>query len=142
MNYLKSKRTTLIMLATHFVLLSYILIISILADKINATWLLGVLFNKQVNIGWVLLLMTILELLSTLTFQLRILFSAKFNKIKTFKLRLLVATIAGVSWLIAGVQGIVLIGDSDNLAKTLIKLLPVFIATFNGVYISLGVNNV
>lgn len=68
-----------------------------------------------------------LELLSTITFQLRLWLTSK-DKISA------AASIGATSWMIAGLQGILLIGGSNDSIQFLIKMLPVGIATYIGIY--------
>lgn len=99
----------------------------------------GWFFGKQVNIAFVLLIMFILELGSTLTFQLRLKLTAKFedDPVKNRIYHIWVPIIAGLSWLIAGIQGVLLIGGTETFIDFLLKMPPVFIATFNGVYLNM-----
>lgn len=89
------------------------------------------LFDTTVNIGIVLLIMYILEIISTLTFQARILLTSKKDKIKY---NWIIPAIACFSWLIASLEGLLLINDSDTIIKFIIKFVPVGVATFLGVY--------
>lgn len=78
----------------------------------------------------IFMIMFIFEIMSTITFQLRIWLTQK-NKIS------LAALIGASSWLIAGFQGIMLINGSidgiSDIFTFLLKIPPVFIATFNGI---------
>lgn len=130
-------KNVLFLLSTNIVLFIYVGIFFIVGELNPSPVFTGVLFNKTINLGWVLLIMCILELMSTLTFQIRINLTARYEITQNQKLKMVVPFFAGFSWIIAGLQAIVLIGDSSDLIKTVIKLLPVFIATVNGVYISL-----
>lgn len=130
--WLKENKLILIL---QIVLIAYLIVFSIISAYFDKTFLRGNIFGKEVNIGWVLLIMCILEFISTFTFQLRMKLTADFEINQKKKLIWIVPLIAGFSWCVAGIQGIVLIGDSDDLYKTIIKLFPVFIATFNGVYL-------
>lgn len=89
------------------------------------------LFDTTVNIGIVLLIMYILEIISTLTFQARILLTSKKDKLKY---NWIIPAIACFSWLIASLEGLLLINDSDTIIKFVIKFIPVGVATFLGVY--------
>ena len=83
------------------------------------------------NIGVTLLIMFILEIISTLTFQARILLTAKKDKLKY---QWIIPAIACFSWFIASMEGLILINDSDTIIKFIIKFVPVGVATFLGVY--------
>lgn len=107
------------------VLLIFILLISFLTN------ITGRLFDTTVNIGVILIIMYILEILSTLTFQTRILLTSKKDKLKY---NWIIPAIATLSWLIASLEGLILINDSDTIIKFIIKFVPVGVATFLGVY--------
>lgn len=111
--------------ALNVALLIFILLISFLTN------ITGKLFDTTVNIGVILIIMYILEILSTLTFQARILLTSKKDKLKY---NWIIPTIATLSWLIASLEGLILINDSDTIIKFIIKFVPVGVATFLGVY--------
>lgn len=89
------------------------------------------LFDTTVNIGVTLVIMFVLEIISTLTFQARILLTSKKDKIKY---QWIIPAIACFSWFIASLEGLILINDSDTIIKFVIKFIPVGVATFLGVY--------
>lgn len=98
---------------------------------ISLVWLLIYRFVWVTN--WkTLLLMFIFELLSTFTFQTRIWFTSK-GKI------ILASFIGGLSWIIAGTQGMLLITESFGFEKWVdfaIKLPIVFNATVVGILLT------
>lgn len=89
------------------------------------------LFDSTVNIGVTLAIMFLLEIISTLTFQARILLTSKKDKLKY---QWIIPAIACFSWFIASLEGLILINDSDTIIKFVIKFIPVGVATFLGVY--------
>lgn len=131
---------------THSILLLYIMIIFYITTQ-NISMDID-MFGKPVSLWVVLLIMYLLELLSTFTFQLRMKLTADYELTKNKKLIEGIPLIAGVSWMIAGFQGIIFLTgglyttelisqDIDNLTLAFLKLVPVFIATYNGVYTTL-----
>lgn len=121
-----------ILIFTNLFMIIYIIAVSTWGDG-------GWLFGKNVNWACVILTMYIFEQLSTLTFQLRIKLSAKFedNPKLNSKLKYTVPIVGATSWLIAGVQSIILVAGTDSIWVFLAKVPPVFIATFNGIYINM-----
>lgn len=113
---------------THLILITYLVITMIFLR--NNT---GYLMDWKVHPTIIFMIMFIFEIMSTITFQLRIWLTQK-NKIR------LAALIGASSWLIAGFQGILLINGSiegiNELFTFLLKIPPVFIATFNGILIN------
>lgn len=83
--------------------------------------------KDKIPIPAFLAIMFFLELLSTTTFQLRLWLTGK-DKISA------AASVGATSWMIAGLQGILLIGGSNDSIQFLIKMLPVAIATYIGIY--------
>lgn len=125
----KNKATTLI-IVSQIVLLIYIIAIGVYGTTNNIK---AHLLSYKVDLWVMLLTMFILELGSTLSFQTRIWLTSKERII-------LAAFIGGLSWLIAGGQGLILIngsiGNFNELITFLIKIPPVFIATFSGILIN------
>lgn len=74
-------------------------------------------------------IMFLLELLSTITFQLRMWLTGK-DKITT------AAMIGSISWLIAGTQAMLLVGGGNSPFQFLIKMLPIGVATYIGIYMN------
>lgn len=120
----------------NILLLIYVIIMGCLGDKYD--WNLN-LAGTNVSLGVVLLIMFILELLSTITFQTRIWLTSK-DKIK------LAAFIGALSWMIAGFQGLLVISENithlDNVASFFIKMPPVLVATFVGILSTSYVNKI
>lgn len=85
--------------------------------------------KDKIAIPAFLVMMLVLELLSTTTFQLRLWLTSK-DKISQ------AAGVGATSWMIAGLQGILLIGGSNDSIQFLIKMLPVGIATYTGIYMN------
>lgn len=116
-----------LILVVNIVLLIYIVVIGSVGFVYN--WKCQILGGK-VDLIVLLILMFIFELISTITFQLRIWLTSK-SKIRY------AATIGAFSWLIAGLQGLFLINGSiehvNEAATFFIKMPPVFIATFTGI---------
>lgn len=121
-----------LLIITNLILLIYILTSIFWLDNYKAT-----LIDVKTHPVFILTIMFIFELISTFTFQARIKLTQK-SKYK------LAALIGAISWMVAGLQGLVLInGDIDgmnNITTFFIKMPPVMIATFNGILI-LGVRN-
>lgn len=131
---MKNHNTTIIFIST--ILLTIYLLLVGLFYPYKTT-----LINIQVDLWIVLLIMVIFELLSTITFQLRIIYTQKYIESKKEHYRFLASGIAAISWIIAGCLGILLINGNDSLTSALLKFVPVAIATFNGVFITLGAKN-
>ena len=117
-----------ILIITHLILIIYLII------TIFALWNHeGFLMDWKVHPVIIFLVMFFFEIISTITFQLRIWLTQN-NKIK------LAALVGASSWLIAGFQGILLVNGSitgiNEICTFLLKIPPVFIATFNGILIN------
>lgn len=117
-----------ILILTNIILLIYLIITMILLWNHK-----GFLMDWEVHPTIIFIVMFIFEILSTITFQLRIWLTQN-NKIK------LAALVGASSWLIAGFQGILLVNGSisgiSEICTFLLKIPPVFIATFNGILIN------
>lgn len=117
-----------ILILTNIVLLIYLIITTIFLWNHDAY-----LMDWKVHPTIVFLIMFLFEIISTITFQLRIFFTQR-NKIK------IAALLGASSWLIAGFQGILLVNGSitgiSEMGTFLLKIPPVFIATFNGILIN------
>ena len=117
-----------ILILTNILLFIYLLITMFLLRHHDAY-----LMDWKVHPTIIFLIMFCFEIISTITFQARIFFTQR-NKIK-------IATLLGASsWLIAGFQGILLVNGSitgiSEMGTFLLKIPPVFIATFNGILIN------
>lgn len=95
------------------------------------------IYTTKLDVWIVLLIMFFLELLSTLTFSTRIYFTSKekFNE---------AAIIGTISWLVAGMQGILFISGNINfniengfLFTFLVKAPIIAISTYLGIYFNL-----
>lgn len=111
----------------------------ILGVSIDGRCMMTYLFGKMLSIGYVLILMFFFELLSTFTFQWRMKLTSKYEDAKALNKPTkitpgLIAFIGGMSWVIASVESMFLLTDVSTWWSSLIKLFPVFVATFNGVY--------
>lgn len=128
---LKKIKDRQLIIFVNILLLIYIITIGTIAVFNN--WYMEILGFKNVWLIWVLLIMFIFELLSTITFQLRIYLTGK-NKIRT------AAILGAFSWLIAGLQGMILINGSINgihdALTFIIKAPPISVATFSGILIN------
>lgn len=117
-----------ILILTNIVLFIYLLITMFLLRDHDAY-----LMDWKVHPTIIFLIMFCFEIISTITFQLRIFFTQR-NKIK------IAALLGASSWLIAGFQGILLVNGSitgiSEMGTFLLKIPPVFIATFNGILIN------
>ena len=82
--------------------------------------------------------MFIFELISTLTFQLRIKLTSIFEKTKEPKLQFIIPIVAVFSWLVAGFQGVLFINNNENIYTFLLKIPPISFATFLGVFLNLN----
>lgn len=128
-----TKKDLIVMLTLNIILALYIIIIGVVmgTNTIDGTTHDMFIFGWKTPTGLVLLIMFLLEIISTITFQLRI-YLTSINRIQT------AATIGAMSWLIAGVQGMILINGTligmNDLVAFSIKLLPVGIATYLGIY--------
>ena len=117
-----------ILILTNIILLIYLIITMILLWNHK-----GFLMDWEVHPTIIFLIMFCFEIISTITFQARIFFTQR-NKIK------IAALLGASSWLIAGFQGILLVNGSitgiSEMGTFLLKIPPVFIATFNGILIN------
>lgn len=117
-----------ILILTNIILFIYLLITMFLL-RYNTAYLM----DWEVHPTIIFLIMFLFEIISTITFQLRIFFTQR-NKIK------IAALLGASSWLIAGFQGILLVNGSisgiSEMGTFLLKIPPVFIATFNGILIN------
>ena len=117
-----------ILILTNIILLIYLLITMFLLRHYDAY-----LMDWKVHPTIIFLIMFCFEIISTITFQARIFFTQR-NKIK------IAALLGASSWLIAGFQGILLVNGSitgiSEMGTFLLKIPPVFIATFNGILIN------
>lgn len=117
-----------ILLITNLILFIYLIITMILLRDHSAY-----LMDWKVHPTIIFLIMFLFEIISTITFQARIFFTQR-NKIK------IAALLGASSWLIAGFQGILLVNGSisgiSEMGTFLLKIPPVFIATFNGILIN------
>ena len=117
-----------ILILTNIILLIYLIITMIMLWNHK-----GFLMDWEVHPTIIFIVMFIFEILSTISFQLRIWLTQN-NKIK------LAALVGASSWLIAGFQGILLVNGSiseiSEICTFLLKIPPVFIATFNGILIN------
>jgi hypothetical protein len=133
MNFTKKDR--LLMLVLHAVLVMYIAVVGIIYKEQN----FYMTFNgsEPLSVWYMLIVMFLLELLSTLTFTLRIYYTDK-----SFKLAAVFGTL---SWIIAGFQGIIFITGDINfginslsfLYSFLTKIPVIGLATFGGIYFNL-----
>lgn len=127
----KIKKTYLIIGTLNILLLIYLIVIGIISY--HSGWKAYILSYK-VDLVWLLLIMFIFELLSTITFQFRIWLTSR-DKIT------LAAFIGGLSWLIAGIQGLLLINGTiepfnNDLISFVFKIPSVFVATVSGILIN------
>ena len=132
---MKTKNKDLILfLILNFFLITYLLIIGI-NFKINNLYM--EIYTTKLDVWIVLLIMFFLELLSTLTFSTRIYFTSKekFNETAIF---------GTISWLVAGMQGILFISGNINfniengfLFTFLVKAPIIAISTYLGIYFNL-----
>ena len=117
-----------ILILTNIILFIYLLITMFLLRNHDAY-----LMDWKVHPTIIFLIMFCFEIISTITFQARIFFTQR-NKIK------IAAMLGASSWLIAGFQGILLVNGSisgiSEMGTFLLKIPPVFIATFNGILIN------
>ena len=117
-----------ILILTNIILFIYLLITIFLLRDHDAY-----LMDWKVHPTIIFLIMFCFEIISTITFQARIFFTQR-NKIK------IAALLGASSWLIAGFQGILLVNGSisgiSEMGTFLLKIPPVFIATFNGILIN------
>ena len=135
------KKLWIRLMITHFILLLYILATAITSYQ---GYVMKIdMFGTPIDLWIVLMIMYVLELLSTFTFQLRIKLTSDYEISKDNKLIEIVPIIAGVSWMVSGFQGIIFLtalldegsaNDINDLGLAFLKLVPVFIATYNGVY--------
>ena len=129
-----NKKDLILFLLLNFFLLIYLLIIGITFKQNN---LYMEIYTTKMDVYIVLIIMFFLELFSTLTFSLRIYFTSKekFNE---------AAMIGTMSWLIAGMQGILFISGNINfniengfLFTFLVKAPIIAISTYTGIYFNL-----
>lgn len=129
-----NKKDLILFLLLNFFLIIYLLIIGI-TFKINNLYM--EIYTTKMDVYIVLIIMFFLELFSTLTFSLRIYFTSKekFNE---------AAMIGTMSWLIAGMQGILFISGNINfniengfLFTFLVKAPIIAISTYLGIYFNL-----
>ena len=117
-----------ILILTNIILFIYLLITMFLLRDHDAY-----LMDWKVHPTIIFLIMFCFEIISTITFQARIFFTQR-NKIK------IAALLGASSWLIAGFQGILLVNGSitgiSEMGTFMLKIPPVFIATFNGILIN------
>ena len=117
-----------ILILSNIILFIYLLITMFLLRHQDAY-----LMDWKVHPTIIFLIMFCFEIISTITFQARIFFTQR-NKIK------IAAMLGASSWLIAGFQGILLVNGSisgiSEMGTFLLKIPPVFIATFNGILIN------
>ena len=99
-----NNKELILFLLLNFFLIIYLLIIGITFKQNN---LYMEIYTTKMDVYIVLIIMFFLELFSTLTFSLRIYFTSKekFNE---------AAMIGTMSWLIAGMQGILFISGNIN----------------------------
>ena len=123
----KTKKSFWLIIGSQIALIIYIIIIGIIG--IHKGWKANLVGN-EVELIWMLIVMFIFELLSTVTFQTRIWLTSK-GKI------IWAAFDGSISWMIAGFQGLLLInGDITGLsdiATFFCKMPSVLIATFIGI---------
>lgn len=121
------KMNNLLIVISNLILLIYIVIIGAFGYINN--WNANLLGNNT-HLFVLLIIMFVFELLSTITFQIRIWLTSKDRIIWA-------AIIGSISWMIAGFQGLLLINGSINglndAATFFIKMPPVLIATFIGI---------
>ena len=129
-----NKKDLILFLLLNFFLIIYLLIIGITFKQNN---LYMEIYTTKMDVYIVLIIMFFLELFSTLTFSLRIYFTSKekFNE---------AAMIGTMSWLIAGMQGILFISGNINfniengfLFRFLVKGRIIAISTYTGIYFNL-----
>lgn len=129
-----NKKDLILFLLLNFFLIIYLLIIGITFKQNN---LYMEIYTTKMDVYIVLIIMFFLELFSTLTFSLRIYFTSKekFNE---------AAMIGTMSWLIAGMQGILFISGNINfniengfLFTFLVKAPIIAISTYTGIYFNL-----
>lgn len=129
-----NKKDLILFLLLNFFLIIYLLIIGI-TFKINNLYM--EIYTTKMDVYIVLIIMFFLELFSTLTFSSRIYFTSKekFNQ---------AAIIGTMSWLIAGMQGILFISGNINfniengfLFTFLVKAPIIAISTYIGIYFNL-----
>lgn len=129
------------LLITHIMLILYITMMGVLSiyKIMNVE-----MFGWEVPLWSILIIMYILELMSTFTFQLRIKLTSDYEIKGNKKLIEYIPLIAGASWMIAGFQGIIFLtvgltvnSQISEIELAIIKLVPVFLATYNGVYTTL-----
>lgn len=130
----KYNKDLVLFLILNFFLIIYLLIIGITFKQNN---LYMEIYTTKMDVYIVLIIMFFLELFSTLTFSLRIYFTSKekFNE---------AAMIGTMSWLIAGMQGILFISGNINfniengfLFTFLVKAPIIAISTYTGIYFNL-----
>lgn len=130
----KYNKDLVLFLILNFFLIIYLLIIGITFKQNN---LYMEIYTTKMDVYIVLIIMFFLELFSTLTFSLRIYFTSKekFNE---------AAMIGTMSWLIAGMQGILFISGNINfniengfLFTFLVKAPIIAISTYLGIYFNL-----
>ena len=128
------KKDLILSLLLNFFLIIYLLTIGITFKQNN---LYMEIYTTKMDVYIVLIIMFFLELFSTLTFSLRIYFTSKekFNE---------AAMIGTMSWLIAGMQGILFISGNINfniengfLFTFLVKAPIIAISTYTGIYFNL-----
>lgn len=129
-----NKKDLILFLLLNFFLIIYLLIIGITFKQNN---LYMEIYTTKMDVYIVLIIMFFLELFSTLTFSSRIYFTSKekFNQ---------AAIIGTMSWLIAGMQGILFISGNINfniengfLFTFLVKAPIIAISTYIGIYFNL-----
>ena len=129
-----NKKDLILFLLLNFFLIIYLLIIGITFKQNN---LYMEIYTTKMDVYIVLIIMFFLELFSTLTFSLRLYFTSKekFNE---------AAMIGTMSWLIAGMQGILFISGNINfniengfLFTFLVKAPIIAISTYTGIYFNL-----
>ncbi len=123
----KITRHTWLIIIANILLAIYIAIIGIIGYYRHWT---SNIWSAKAEVVWILIVMFIFELLSTITFQVRIWLTSK-DKIT------LAAIVGSISWCIAGLQGLLLInGDISGLNEIqtfFVKMPSVLIATFVGI---------
>lgn len=137
------------LLITHTALLVYTIIMLIIYYT-GAYTVELVLFdneNWRAPLWSIVILTYIFELTSTLTFQLRMKLTSKYEVGHNKKLIELIPLIAAFSWGVAGISGIIFFTSTpymngaaaydEALLVNILKLTPIFIATYNGVYTTL-----
>lgn len=126
----KKQRTHFYIAIANILLLLYCITIGIYAH--DAGWT-AYLLGFKTEVITILITMFCFELTSTITFQLRIWLTSK-NKITP------AALLGASSWLIAGIQGLLLINGTidplNEISTFFIKMPPVFVATFSGILIN------